>query len=231
MTGEKRHSMNRRAKGRRSIRTTRPARSSERFYSIVDTGLPFRLTFVSSVILIAVVFAVFAVTCFAAVNLASASERLSDAKANAQSCSDYYAAESTAVRILNILAADDGSSLVDKNGELKYRPSADAAAGDSESSSDSDSESSSSGSSSPRSSGSIDSSSESSSSEDSADSSTVITISRNGGSFSFDVPVNVTEETGSSESHESAAQKNLHVIAQITEGKINIIEWYLKDSD
>ncbi len=211
MTGEKRHSMNRRAKGRRSIRTTRPARGSERFYSIVDTGLPFRLTFVSSVILIAVVFAVFAVTCFAAVNLASASERLSDAKANAQSCSDYYAAESTAVRILNILAADDGSSLVDKNGELKYRPSADAAAGDSESSSDSDSES--------------------SSSEDSADSSTVITISRNGGSFSFDVPVNGTEETGSSESHESAAQKNLHVIAQITEGKINIIEWYLKDSD
>ncbi len=211
MTGEKRHSMNRRAKGRRSIRTTRPARGSERFYSIVDTGLPFRFTFVSSVILIAVVFAVFAVTCFAAVNLASASERLSDAKANAQSCSDYYAAESTAVRILNILAADDGSSLVDKNGELKYRPSADAAAGDSESSSDSDSES--------------------SSSEDSADSSTVITISRNGGSFSFDVPVNGTEETGSSESHESAAQKNLHVIAQITEGKINIIEWYLKDSD
>lgn len=211
MTGEKRHSMNRRAKGRRSIRTTRPARGSERFYSIVDTGLPFRLTFISSVILIAVVFAVFAVTCFAAVNLASASERLSDAKANAQSCSDYYAAESTAVRILNILAADDGSSLVDKNGELKYRPSADAAAGDSESSSDSDSES--------------------SSSEDSADSSTVITISRNGGSFSFDVPVNGTEETGSSESHESAAQKNLHVIAQITEGKINIIEWYLKDSD
>lgn len=185
----------------------RTDRKNSRFYDTVNDMLPFRLTFVSSAILIGIVFIVFAITCFAAVTLSSSSEKLDTAKAHVRSCAGYYAAESTAVDILTILAADDGNSLADKNGELKYRP------------------------------------------ENAPD--TMITISRNGGSFSFDVPVQESAgvsqrtETGAdtlsgstgtsadaiSVNTGTGAQKNLHVIAQITEGNINVIEWYLRDAD
>lgn len=147
--------------------------------------------------MIGIVFVVFATTCFAAITLSSASEKLDTAKADALSCADYYDAESTAVDILTILASDDGNSLTDKNGELKYRPD--------------------------------------------GNNSTVITISRNGGSFSFDVPIRETAEKAPgidssatvffSESTKTGTQKNLHVIAQITEGNINVIEWYLRPAD
>lgn len=175
----------------------RTERNSGSFYDAVNDILPFRLTFVSAAVMIGIVFVVFATTCFSAITLSSASEKLDTAKADVRSCSNYYAAESTAVDILTILASDDGNSLADKNGELKYRPD--------------------------------------------SDKNTVITISRNGGSFSFDVPVSETagksRSTGNSAtdtfsgSSETSAQKNLHVIAQITEGNINVIEWYLRDAD
>lgn len=185
----------------------RTDRKNSRFYDAVNDMLPFRLTFVSSAIPIGIVFVVFAITCFAAVTLSSSSEKLDTAKAHVRSCAGYYAAESTAVDILTILAADDGNSLADKNGELKYRP------------------------------------------ENAPD--TMITISRNGGTFSFDVPVQestgVSQRTGTgadtlsgstgisadtfSGNTGTGAQKNLHVIAQITEGNINVIEWYLRDAD
>lgn len=175
----------------------RTERNSSSFYDAVNDILPFRLTFVSAAVMIGIVFVVFATTCFAAITLSAASEKLDTAKADVRSCSNYYAAESTAVDILTILASDDGNSLADKNGELKYRPD--------------------------------------------SDKNTVITISRNGGSFSFDVPVSETagksRSTGNSGtdifsgSSETSAQKNLHVIAQITEGNINVIEWYLRDAD
>lgn len=178
----------------------RAERNGGSFYDTVNDILPFRLTFVSAAVMIGIVFVIFATTCFAATTLSSASEKLDAAKADVRSCDDYYAAESTAVDILTTLAADDGNSLADKNGELKYRPD--------------------------------------------SDNSTVITISRNGGSFSFDVPVGENAEnteppssTGRSatdifsEAGKSTAQKNLHVIAQITEGNINVIEWYLREAD
>ncbi len=154
----------------------RAERTGSSFYDAIDDILPFRLTFVSAAIMIGIVFAVFAAACFSAITLSSASEKLDTAEANVRSCADYYDAESTAVDILAILASDDGNSLADKNGELKYRPD--------------------------------------------GDKNTVITISRNGGSFSFNVPVS-----------KNSTQKNLHVIAQITEGNINVIEWYLRDAD
>ncbi len=154
----------------------RAERTGSSFYDAIDDILPFRLTFVSAAIMIGIVFAVFAAACFSAITLSSASEKLDTAEANVRSCADYYDAESTAVDILAILASDDGNSLADKNGELKYRPD--------------------------------------------GDKNTVITISRNGGSFSFNVPVS-----------KNSTQKNLHVIAQITEGNINVIEWYLRDTD
>lgn len=175
----------------------RTERNGGSFYDAVSDILPFRLTFVSAAVMIGIVFVVFATTCFAAITLSSASEKLDTAKSNARSCADYYDAESTAVDILTILASDDGNSLADKNGELKYRPD--------------------------------------------GDNSTVITISRNGGSFSFDVPVRGS--VGSSAGFDASAtdtlsgngkigaQKNLHVIAQITEGNITVIEWYLRPAD
>ena len=190
-----RHDRVNRSDRRDSYRRTE--RNSSSFYDTVNDILPFRLNFVSAAILIGIVFIVFATTCFAAITLSSASEKLETAKSNAHSCTDYYDAESTAVDILTILASDDGNSLADKNGELKYRPD--------------------------------------------GDNSTVITISRNGGSFSFDVPVSETagksRSTGNSTtdifsgSSETSAQKNLHVIAQITEGDITVIEWYLRDAN
>ena len=175
----------------------RANRSGGSFYDTVSDILPFRLTFVSAAVMIGIVFVVFATTCLAAITLSSASEKLDTAKADVRSSADYYAAESTAVDILTTLASDDGNSLADKNGELKYRPD--------------------------------------------GDKNTVITISRNGGSFSFDVPVGrpsgKAQNSASSTTDifsgtgESGAQKNLHVIAQITEGNINVIEWYLRDAD
>lgn len=175
----------------------RTERNGGSFYDAVSDILPFRLTFVSAAVMIGIVFVVFATTCFAAITLSSASEKLDTAKADALSCADYYDAESTAVDILTILASDDGNSLMDKNGELKYRPD--------------------------------------------GNNSTVITISRNGGSFSFDVPIRETAEKAPgidssatvffSESTKTGTQKNLHVIAQITEGNINVIEWYLRPAD
>lgn len=175
----------------------RTQRNGSRFYNVIDTGLPFRLTFVSATVMIGIVFIVFATTCFAAITLSSASEKLENARTDARTCADYYDAESTAVDILTILASDDGNSLTDKNGELKYRPD--------------------------------------------GNNSTVITISRNGGSFSFDVPIRETAEKAPgidssatvffSESTKTGTQKNLHVIAQITEGNINVIEWYLRPAD
>ncbi len=194
-------SSNRRDRLNRRDSFRRTQRNGSRFYEVIDTGLPFRLTFVSATVMIAIVFVVFATTCFAAITLSSASEKLENARTDARSCAGYYAAESTAVDILTILASDDGNSLADKNGELKYRPD--------------------------------------------SDTSTVITISRNGGSFSFDVPLDVplnesavaAQSTGRSASDtvpgngKISAQKNLHVIAQITEGNINVIEWYLRDTD
>ena len=175
----------------------RTERNGGSFYDAVSDILPFRLTFVSAAVMIGIVFVVFATTCFAAITLSSASEKLDAAKADALSCADYYDAESTAVDILTILASDDGNSLMDKNGELKYRPD--------------------------------------------GNNSTVITISRNGGSFSFDVPIRETAEKAPgidssatvffSESTKTGTQKNLHVIAQITEGNINVIEWYLRPAD
>ena len=175
----------------------RTERNGGRFYDAVSDILPFRLTFVSAAVMIGIVFVVFATTCFAAITLSSASEKLDTAKADALSCADYYDAESTAVDILTILASDDGNSLMDKNGELKYRPD--------------------------------------------GNNSTVITISRNGGSFSFDVPIRETAEKAPgidssatvffSESTKTGTQKNLHVIAQITEGNISVIEWYLRPAD
>ena len=175
----------------------RTERNGGSFYDAVSDILPFRLTFVSAAVMIGIVFVVFATTCFAAITLSSASEKLDTAKADALSCADYYDAESTAVDILTILASDDGNSLTDKNGELKYRPD--------------------------------------------GNNSTVITISRNGGSFSFDVPIRETAEKAPgidssataffSESTKTGTQKNLHVIAQITEGNINVIEWYLRPAD
>ena len=175
----------------------RANRSGGSFYDTVSDILPFRLTFVSAAVMIGIVFVVFATTCLAAITLSSASEKLDTAKADVRSCADYYAAESTAVDILTTLASDDGNSLADKNGELKYRPD--------------------------------------------GDKNTVITISRNGGSFSFDVPVGRTSGKGQNSASsatnifsgtgESGTQKNLHVIAQITEGNITVIEWYLRDAD
>ena len=175
----------------------RTERNGGSFYDAVSDILPFRLTFVSAAVMIGIVFVVFATTCFAAITLSSASEKLDTAKADALSCADYYDAESTAVDILTILASDDGNSLTDKNGELKYRPD--------------------------------------------GNNSTVITISRNGGSFFFDVPIRETAEKAPgidssatvffSESTKTGTQKNLHVIAQITEGNINVIEWYLRPAD
>ena len=175
----------------------RTERNGGSFYDAVSDILPFRLTFVSAAVMIGIVFVVFATTCFAAITLSSASEKLDTAKADALSCADYYDAESTAVDILTILASDDGNSLTDKNGELKYRPD--------------------------------------------GNNSTVITNSRNGGSFSFDVPIRETAEKAPgidssatvffSESTKTGTQKNLHVIAQITEGNINVIEWYLRPAD
>ena len=61
------------------------------------------------------------------------------------------------------------------------------------------------------------------------------------GSFSFDVPIRETAEKAPgidssatvffSESTKTGTQKNLHVIAQITEGNISVIEWYLRPAD
>lgn len=141
--------------------------TSEIFYHILDDSLPIRPSFTISVIAIAVMAAVFIMSCFTAAVLGSAEEKLAASEKRAQYCTDYYAAETTAADILSILASDNSESLADENGELKY-----------------------------------------------TENEYEITISRNGGNFSFDVPVTKKE--------------SLHVIARITEGNTEIISQYTK---
>lgn len=146
----------------------RPSASSEKFYRILDSKLNVKISFSTAVAAIIIVFITFVMACFTAAVSGSAQEKSKDSIKKAAYCTDYYAAETTATDILSILSADNGSSLTDKNGELKY-----AADGGE------------------------------------------ITISRNGGNFSFNVPV-TKEET-------------LHVIAQITEENVKIVSWYIMD--
>lgn len=157
----------------------RRASSSGRFYDIMDNKLPIKLSFATIAITITILFIMFVMALLAAVIFGSANSKLDTAEINAAKCSNYYAAETTAADILTILSADDGNSLTDKNGELKYDT------GKSE-----------------------------------------ITISRNGGNFSFDVPITDPAIKNNSSSRQ---EKNLHVIARITGGKINIIQWYIQD--
>lgn len=146
----------------------RTSASSDRFYQFLNENLPVRPSFAKVIAAISVIFVLFVMSCFAAVAAESSNSKLAESREKGQRCSDYYAAESTAVDILATLASDNGSSMTDKNGELKYNKAADE-----------------------------------------------ITVSRNGGNFSFDVPVDKKE--------------SLHVIAQINEGNIKIIQWYLTE--
>lgn len=145
----------------------RKTSSTEKFYDLLDNRMPHKPSLALVAAIILVVFVMFIMACFAAVSFESAESKLNSSKANSQHCSNYYEAESTAVDILTILSDDDGTSLTDKNGELKYITDNDE-----------------------------------------------ITISRNGGNFSFDVPIEKKE--------------TLHVIAKITGGDIDIIQWYTK---
>ncbi|MFR8071126.1 MAG: hypothetical protein ACLU7V_00520 [Anaerovoracaceae bacterium] len=94
----------------------------------------------------------------------------------------YYAAETTATEILAILAADDGVSLTDENGELKYD------SGDDE-----------------------------------------ITISHNGGVFSFSVAIEAGTDVADTADRSFYTGKSLHVVARVTGGNINVIEWYVEE--
>lgn len=141
--------------------------STGKAYRLLDSSLPIKPSFTVVAAAILIVFIVFTFTCFAAVTFEAASAQLAASDKAGKSCSQYYAAEAAAIDILTTLSSDDGNSLTDKNGELKYGYSG-----------------------------------------------SDITISRNGGNFSFDVPINKKE--------------SLHVIAQITGGNIDIVQWYTK---
>ncbi len=144
----------------------RKSSSTGKFYGFLDSSLPVKPTFTMIAASVLVIFIIFGMTCFAAAVFESSKAGLSEAGQTAEECTVYYAAETAAVDILSTLSDDDGNSLTDKNGELKY----DYAGNE-------------------------------------------ITISRNGGNFSFDVPVQQKE--------------TLHVLAQITGGDIKIIQWYI----
>lgn len=131
----------------------RRRRSSDKIYDILESKLPVRLSPALIIAVIGIMFVMFAMTCFSAVMFGSASDKLDTAKKNASASTEYYKAETTAADILSVLAEDDGSSLTDKNGELKYTGN------------------------------------------EGSDKSPEITISRNGGNFSFDVPVSKTKES------------------------------------
>ena len=94
--------------------------SSEKVYRFIDNSLPVRPSITLIVAAIAVMFIVFAMACFSAAVFGSSSEKLAAANENADDCTRYYAAETTATEILAILAADDGVSLTDENGALYY---------------------------------------------------------------------------------------------------------------
>lgn len=146
----------------------RSSASSEKFYSILDSRLPVKISFSTVIAAIIIVFITFVMACFTAAICGSSQEKSEDSIKKAEYCTAHYNAETTATDILSILSADNGNSLTDKNGELKY----DSAGGE-------------------------------------------ITISRNGGNFSFDVPITEKE--------------TLHVIAQITEGNVDIISWCVRN--
>lgn len=171
--------------------------SSEKIYHFIDSSLPVRPSITLIAAAIVVMFIVFAMACFSAVVFGSSSDKLASANENADNCTRYYAAETTAAEILAILAADDGVSLTDENGELKYGSGSDE-----------------------------------------------ITISHNGGTFSFSVAIQA--ESGMDTTSDRAddpkdidvtdiggkgfyAGKNLHVVARVTGGNINIIEWYVEE--
>lgn len=146
----------------------RGSSSSEKFYRTLDNRLPVRFSFTTVTAAIIIVFITFVMACFTAAICGSSQEKSENSMEKASYCTAHYDAETTATEILSILSADNGSSLTDKNGELKY----DSAGGE-------------------------------------------ITISRNGGNFSFDVPITKKE--------------TLHVIAQITEGNVDIISWCVRN--
>ncbi len=143
-------------------------RTSGKIYNIIEQKTPVKLSPAVIAAALCIMFIMFTATCFAAVIFSTASIKLDTAYRNVTACKEYYEAETTATDILSVLAADDGNSLTDKNGELKYSYN-----------------------------------------------NTEITISRNGGNFSFDVPISKNKQT-------------LHVIAQIETGNINIIQWCIK---
>lgn len=156
--------------------------SSEKVYRFIDNSLPVRPSITLIVAAIAVMFIVFAMACFSAAVFGSSSEKLAAANENADDCTRYYAAETTATEILAILATDDGVSLTDENGELKYD------SGDDE-----------------------------------------ITISHNGGVFSFSVAIEAGTDVADTADRSFYAGKSLHVVARVTGGNINVIEWYVEE--
>ena len=168
-------------------RSSRKPLYSDRLYSFIDNILPVRPSFALTISCLAIMFIVFAMACFSAAVFGSSSAKLSAAEEHAGQCSSYYAAETVAADILAAIAADNGASLADENGELKYASNG----GD-------------------------------------------ITISHNGGVYSFSVPI-VSEPSSDSGSSSAAsatesrtAPGGLHVVARITDGSIAVIERYIE---
>ncbi len=116
LSAKTRHGRNTSATARRHLSEN----TSERIYELLDNTLPVRPSMSVVAACLAVMFIVFAMACFAAAVFGSSSAKLDDAQANANACSSYYDAETTATDILTTLAADNGASLTDENGELKY---------------------------------------------------------------------------------------------------------------
>ena len=197
--------MDRNPKRSAHIKRGRTSAREKRLYEIIDNNLPVKPSVSLIVAAMAVMFILFATACFSAVIFGSSSEKLTEAREHAGMTDAHYAAETTAADILASLAADNGASLTDENGELKYGSDAGeipishnggvyslsvpiAAASDAgkDAASDSPQEG-----------------------------------MTSGGS---------TQEGMTSGSSTSAgAKESLHVVARITEGTITLIEWYVED--
>lgn len=112
--------MDRNPKRSTHIKRGRTSAREKRIYEIIDNNLPVKPSVSLIVAAIAVMFILFATACFSAIIFGSSSEKLTEAREHAGMTDAHYAAETTAADILASLAADNGASLTDENGELKY---------------------------------------------------------------------------------------------------------------
>ena len=101
-------------------RSYRRAHDPDRPYGAVLSGIHAKPPFIVILAAAAAVFIMFAMLCFAAVTYEAARSDMAESREKGRVCTVYYQAESTAADILSIMSSDNGASLTDGNGELRY---------------------------------------------------------------------------------------------------------------